>query len=57
MVNECLTDEDKVACLNYNCGHVEQLMHCNPDYIIVACKAILAMMSLTSNTYEYLYLK
>ena len=45
-IEESLTDEDKLAYHHYFCRHVNQLMMCNSDSIMVACQAILAMINL-----------
>ena len=44
-----LTDEDKLACLHYNRGHVRQLMMCHPESVMVARQAVPAMMNLLRN--------
>lgn len=55
-IEECLTEEDKLACLHYNRGHVQQLMLCNPESIMVARQAIPTMMNLLHNNFFYFIL-
>ena len=45
-IEESLTNENKLAYHHYLCGHVNQLMMCNPDSIMVACQAVSAMLNL-----------
>ena len=44
-IKESLNDEDKLACHHYLYGHMNQLMMCNLDSIIVARQAVLAMLN------------
>ena len=49
-INESLIEKDKRACLLYNRGQVAELMACNPESVMIACRAIPAMMNILRNS-------